>query len=280
MTRRLYLIAMHRAKTYNRTVDPGGEIRLNPLTAGTGQVLSSSIEPKVDLKLGEESEGYNLAQLDDYHSISRSEFRWHPPLRLTLKAQASTAKPKGTLGFGFWNDPFSFSMGQAGAARRFPASPQAIWFFYGSPPNDIVLAPPVPGYGWKAAVLRSPRVPALILAPAALAAIITAQVPLLRRFVMASAINYVHAEETVIRAHLDQLHEYELVWENGGASFYVDGQQVLESDVSPPEPLGFVVWIDNQYAIASPQGGFRFGVIPMDEPQSLMLKDLKIDDLS
>jgi hypothetical protein len=280
MTRRLYLIAMHRAKTYNRAMHPGGKHALNPLTAGTGQVLRSTNDSTFDLKIGGQDEGYGLAQLDDYHHISRSDFRWRPPLQLCLKAKASTASPKGTLGFGFWNDPFSFSLGQAGAARRFPASPQAVWFFYGSPPNDIALAPPVPGHGWKAAVLRSPRVPAVILAPAALAAIVMAQIPLLRRFVMTTAINRVRTKETVIRTRLDQLHEYRLVWESDGTCFYIDDELVLESEISPREPLGFVAWIDNQYAVASPQGGFRFGVIQTEKPQSLKIEDLRIKELA
>jgi hypothetical protein len=29
----------------------------------------------------------------------------------------------------------------------------------------------------------------------------------------------------------------------------------------PPGPLGFVAWIDNQYAIATPQGSLRFGTV-------------------
>jgi hypothetical protein len=41
-----------------------------------------------------------------------------------------------------------------------------------------------------------------------------------------------------------------------------------------------VVWIDNQYAIASPEKGFRFGVIPTGHQQWLEISDLEINDLT
>jgi hypothetical protein len=32
----------------------------------------------------------------------------------------------------------------------------------------------------------------------------------------------------------------------------------------PTRPLGFVAWLDNQYAIATPQGVLRFGTVACD----------------
>jgi hypothetical protein len=40
-----------------------------------------------------------------------------------------------------------------------------------------------------------------------------------------------------------------------------------------------VAWIDNQYAVASPDGGFRFGVLPLAEEQWLEIRDLEVIDL-
>jgi hypothetical protein len=250
--------------------------KLYTLEAGSGRVEVHQ-EGIFILNLDPQSNGYTLAQMDDYHRLARRDFRWGPPLHLQVRALASLNESKGTLGFGFWNDPFSLSIGQSGTARRFPAGPQAVWFFYGSPPNDMVLAPPVPGNGWKAAILRSPRIPSLLLAPAAMAAFVAAQVSILRRVVMTTAQKAIQADEALLHHKLDQSHLYELIWEKHFVRFLVDGELVLHSTITPRPPLGLVIWIDNQYAIASPEGGFRFGMLPIHEAQSLEISELEIN---
>ena len=57
---------------------------------------------------------YTNAQLDDYHDQGgrlprRRPFTRAAPMRLSLRARASRPDPLGTLGFGFWNEPFSVS---------------------------------------------------------------------------------------------------------------------------------------------------------------------------
>ncbi|MDF1499208.1 MAG: family 16 glycosylhydrolase [Anaerolineales bacterium] len=249
---------------------------MKTLTAGGGEVTALENDTHA-LQIEAIPRGYAVAQLDDYHHLARRDLKWRPPLHLRLQARTSIREPSGTLGFGFWNDPFSLSMGLAGTARRVPASPQTLWFFYGSPPNDMALAPPVPGHGWKAAVLRAASIPAWVLAPAALAAFCAARIPLIRRLVMKAAIGTVRADEALIDVSLSDFHQYELVWQRDAVQFLVDGRLILESSVTPRAPLGFVAWIDNQYAVASPEGGFRFGVIPTDQPQTLLISDLRID---
>ena len=123
---------------------------------------------------------YADAQLDDYHGLPRSRFPDAPPARVSLRARASHPAPAGTLGFGFWNDPFSLSGGVLTA-------PNTVWFFYASPPSDMALVEGVPGRGWKAATLNAGRVPTMILAPAALAAIALTRLPGLGRPVMRTA---------------------------------------------------------------------------------------------
>jgi hypothetical protein len=221
--------------------------------------------------------GYADAQLDDYRSLPRRKFPWGPPLRMRLRARASHIAPLGTLGFGFWNDPFTLSLGQGGAARRLPAAPNALWFFYASPPNDMALDPAVPGHGWKAASLRSPAVPSPLLALPALAAAALAQVKWLRRPVMQTALRFVRAEEQRLETPLDEWHTYELHWQAGQAAFYVDSKQVHTAENPPSGPLGFVTWIDNQYAIASPQGGFHFGTLATPEEEWLEVEGLSIE---
>lgn len=221
--------------------------------------------------------GYTNAQVDDYRSLPRHQFPRRPPVLLKLKARASHPHPIGTLGFGFWNDPFTLSIGQGGAARRLPAGPQAAWFFYASPPNDMALVPGIPGHGWKAASLKFPAIPTILLAPLAVGAITLAQIPWLCRPVMRSAQLVITAAERLLDLRLDEWHHYTLDWMPDRVIFEVDGEPILTAQAPPIKPLGFVAWIDNQYAIASPEGGFRFGVLSVEEEQWLELTDLSLE---
>jgi hypothetical protein len=223
--------------------------------------------------------GYGDAQIDDTRRLPRGSFPWRPPLRLRLRARASHAEPPGTLGFGFWNDPFAVSLGQGGAARRLPAPPRAVWFFYASPPAELGFTPGVPGHGWKAMSLRAPAVPALLLAPAAAAALLLTRLPPLRSPVMRLALGSVAAAEALLAARLAEWHAYGIDWSPGRVRFSVDDRVVLESPSPPPGPLGFVAWIDNQYAVASPESGLRFGTLPTSDDQWLEIAGLEIERL-
>ena len=61
---------------------------------------------------------------------------------------------RGTAGFGFWNYPFSMR-------GDILMLPEAIWFFYASPPSNMALVPGIPGWGWKAQVVHSMRAEAV-----------------------------------------------------------------------------------------------------------------------
>ena len=110
--------------------------RLRPIRIGGGTV-DRDAGGVIRLGLPPVDPGYADAQLDDTAGRPRAELRHRPPFRMRLRARVSTPRPVGTLGFGLWNDPFAFSLGFAGASRKLPAWPQALWFFYGSPPNDL-----------------------------------------------------------------------------------------------------------------------------------------------
>ncbi len=221
---------------------------------------------------------YANAQIDDHRDLAREAFHWKPPLSLELEARAHPARPRGTLGFGFWNDPFAFNLGQAGAARRLPASPQAVWFFYGSSPNDLSFTAGVPGHGWKAVSLRTPHIPSIALAlPAAAAAILSA-LPLIRRPVIGLARAFVTSAEQPLDVPLDEWHRYRIEWDLRGAEFWLDGDLVLTAPSPPDGPLGLVAWIDNQYAAVSPKTGLRFGVLPTQGEQRLEIRDLTLNN--
>jgi beta-glucanase (GH16 family) len=86
----------------------------------------------------------------------------------------------------------------------------------------------------------------------------------------------VRVSEVRLGHSISQWHTYKISWGELMVRFYVDDAEVLAANHPPIGPLGFVAWIDNQYAIASPDGGVRFGVIPTVQAQTLELKELKI----
>ncbi len=248
---------------------------LQPHLLGGGRAEKNDVGG-FQLSIPPTSSGYADAQLDDYGSLSRSDFPWAAPLGLRLRSRASHPSPPGTLGFGFWNDPFGISLSGAGSVRRFPAAPQALWFFYGSKPNDFSFADGVEGSGWKAATLRSVRYPAVLLVPGGAAAFLLASLPLLRRWIVPMVRRQAAATEVVLDAPLDEWHEYALTWAADGAIFEVDGEIVAETNIVPHGPLGFVAWIDNQYAVLSEAKGIRFGLLPTTEEYSLEIQGLEV----
>jgi hypothetical protein len=230
----------------------------------TAAAITLAIEP---------GESYSNAQITDYSYVD-FQFKWKPPVRLTLTAQASAPAEglRGTAGFGFWNHPFSPD------ARRLPRLPQAIWFFFGSPPNDMPLAMNVPGNGWKAATLDAGRAPALLLAPFALPSIFLLRIPALYRRLYPPIQRRLAIHEAALDGDLlaDE-HAYSIDWRTDGATFAVDGQIVLETATAPRGAAGFIAWIDNQYAIVTPQGRFGWGLIQPERGQWLTLRNIVID---
>ncbi len=244
---------------------------LTVVEIGGGQVAHQPAVGQARLQLpASAGRAYADAQLDDYHGRPRSRFPDQPPLRLSLRARASHAAPAGTLGFGWWNDPFTLAGGVL-------AAPNAAWFFYASPPSDMALVDGVPGWGWKAATLNAGRYPGLLLAPAALAAMALAAVPGLGRPVLAAARRVMAAREAALaEVRLTDWHTYDLDWRGAEAVFRVDGLERLRSPVAPRGPLGLVMWMDNQYAVASRAGRFGFGLCAVPEPQWLEIDALTV----
>jgi len=251
-------------------------IALQPTLSGAGKVEALD-QTLFRLILPAQKKGYSNAQLDDYAALSRNQFKWRPPLRFEIEARTSLAKPTGTLGFGFWNDPFSFSVGQMGAARRIPAAPQTLWFFYSSPDNDIRLVPGVPGNGWKAASLQTPNLHPITLAPVAGMAMALSNLPVLRKLMHRIITRIAKSSEAMLSHPINEWHTYAIEWTAAGARFFVDGALALQTDQPPAGPLGFVTWIDNQYAVFSSSRGLRFGTLPTSNKQQLEVRNIIID---
>jgi hypothetical protein len=213
---------------------------------------------------------YADAQIDDYSTLTRGAFPWKPPLRMEVRARASLPAAsaqqnqsneqilRGTAGFGFWNYPFS-------ARGDILMLPEAIWFFYASPPSNMALVPGVAGWGWKAQVIHTLR-PGTLLAilPTALATswgwLSGQEAPAARWFQRLSG-----AHEAILPVTMTEWHTYTLEWRVAEALFRVDGKRVLSVPHPPTRPLGFVAWLDNQYAIATPRGVLRFGTVSTDQ---------------
>jgi hypothetical protein len=256
-------------------------IRTTP-NGGTLDVGASGL--RLALPEGAHAGAYSDAQIDDYGTLPPSRFPWRPPLHLEVRARAShPAHParemplerlenqqwlRGTAGFGFWNYPFSLT----GAVLRLP---EAIWFFAASPPSNMALAPGSPGWGWKAQVVHAHRPGALLAALPTAAAVAWARVS--RREALAA--QWVQrlsgASEEPLEADLREWHSYTIDWQPDWARFAVDGVEALAVANPPRGPLGFVAWIDNQYAIATPRGQFRFSTLATG-PEWLEMESLRI----
>jgi hypothetical protein len=226
---------------------------------------------------------YADAQIDDYSQLKRAAFPWRSPLRMVVEARSSlpVADPllqapqheilRGTAGFGFWNYPFSLR-------GDILMLPEAVWFFYASPPSNMALVPDIPGWGWKAQVVHAMRPGALLATlPLALStslALATGHNQPAARWMQRLS----GAREALLRVDSTVWHTYTLEWREQAAYFWVDGVEVLVAPVPPTRPLGFVAWLDNQFAIATPRGVLRFGTVSSG-PQWLEMAKLTIEPL-
>jgi hypothetical protein len=226
------------------------------------------------------SRTYSNSQIDDYQGLPRSRFAWHPPLRLTVRARFShrAEQLRGTAGFGFWNDPLLMT------EKRLPALPGAVWFFYASSPSNMKLDVSAPGYGWKAASIDARRSAALFWA--SLAPLL---VPLMNhgrayRICWPPIQRALRIREAVIPVDMTQWHTYCLDWGKEYARFRLVGERADSSRVmlaapSPRGPLGFVMWLDNQFLVLTPWGRIRWGLLDVPGRQWMEVDYLEISPL-
>ncbi|HZT99633.1 MAG TPA: hypothetical protein VFA10_08250, partial [Ktedonobacteraceae bacterium] len=176
---------------------------------------------------------YTDSQIDDYGERSRSDFPWRLPLRMEVRARSSQAAAtstsipessnilRGTAGFGFWNYPFS-------VRGDILMLPEAIWFFYASPPSNMALVPDSIGWGWKAQVVHSLHVGALAaVLPTILATgwgRLTGDIRPAARWLQRLS----GTHEALIPVDMTIWHTYVLEWSKETATFWVDGSLVLQ----------------------------------------------------
>lgn len=214
---------------------------------------------------------YTNAQIDDYAGLPRRRFRWRPPVTMTLRARFSAGSEclVGTAGFGFWNDPFLMT------GWRTPAPPRAVWFFFAAPPSNMALAQDVPGFGWKAATIDALSPAAMVGAPVA-AALWLLRSPRLRRRLWPVLQRAFGIDEALVPVSMDAWHTYGIEWQSDFVLFTVDGKSVFATQRSPRGPLGFVLWIDNQWLMLSPEGTFGAGVTARNCLQWLDVEDVQL----
>ena len=156
--------------------------------------------------------------------------------------------------------------------------PEAVWFFYASPPSNMALVPGIPGWGWKAQVVHTMNLRSLVatvpLASTIALGHLTGKTRAAARWMQKVSGAY----EALLDVEMHEWHSYMLEWKFSEALFWVDDALVLRSPHSPTRPLGFVAWLDNQYAIATPRGVLRFGTVA-SSPEWLELESVQIDQL-
>lgn len=248
--------------------DPAERWRL--WRVGDGQIVVDEEGLRLAVPRGDGSR-YSNAQIDDYVGLPRWRYPWQPPLRLHVRARFSRS-PHGTAGFGFWNHPFAPNTGVG-------ALPRALWFFRASPPTDLPIAIDVPGNGFKAATIDALRARALRWIPAAPAVVLLNQWDAAYRRVWPRVQRDLSIAETPLDAAIDAWRDYRIDWRLDSVAFSIDDRIVLETDRVPRGPLGFVAWIDTQYAIATPRGRLGWGLLPVPQPQWLDLAQLAIEPL-
>ncbi len=245
-------------------------MELRYLELNGGQVSGVDV---LQLSLPPTGQGYADAQIDDYGlAAGRTKYPWGPGTRLTLRARFSHGRDElvGTAGFGFWNAPFG------DPTIRWPALPQAAWFFYASQPSDLPFAASGPGRGWFAATIDAGTSRALLTAPLAPAVLLMNQSRKMRIRLWPWLRRQLQISFAPIELPMDRWHVYELLWTSDGCTFSIDESLVLQTAYSPHGPLGFVCWLDNQYMVATAHGRFRWGTLATTYAQSLQITDLQL----
>ncbi|MEI7846563.1 MAG: hypothetical protein WCK35_12235 [Chloroflexota bacterium] len=251
---------------------------LRPRSTPGAETLIADKGWRLQIPTGQ-NQDYRLSQLDNTNGLERRNFPLKSSGNLRLRCRASQLKLPGTWGFGFWNDPFAFSLGLQGMSRRLPVLPNACWFFYSSPENHLSFQNNLPASGFLAQTFRSPKIPSSLMLPAALGA------PLLywknlSRYLRKLAGKVVIEDSLQLNLDPTDWHNYQLDWNAKIVTFQIDQSIVFQTSCSPHGPLGCVIWIDNQYAAWKPDGGLSAGNLPIQSNTWLELEDLEISGTS
>jgi hypothetical protein len=240
---------------------------------GNGSVYRRPGTLHLALQADETNSTYHNAQITEY-TPAQKDFQFRAPLTMKIVAYGSLHpnNMRGTAGFGFWNHPFSPDQKGWGL-------PQTLWFFFSSKESNMALAKGVEGNGWKAATMDAKRGLARLLLPLAPIAVLLMRVKALYNALYPIGQGALGIQEVRLESELlTALHTYEIDWRKDGATFRVDGEVVHETSHAPQGALGFIAWIDNQFAVVTPQGNFQMGLVPVEKVQSLVIESIEISE--
>ncbi|MDQ6643660.1 MAG: family 16 glycosylhydrolase, partial [Chloroflexota bacterium] len=131
-------------------------------------------------------------------------------------------------------------------------------------------------WGWKAQVVHSMRFAALTATIPTALSVAWARLTGTSRPAARWMQKLSGAHEALLPVEMDSWHTYTLEWRHNEAQFWVDGSLVLTAPEPPVRPLGFIAWLDNQYAIATPQGSIQFGSVSSG-PQWFDIASIRIE---
>jgi hypothetical protein len=245
----------------------GGRIgsRWRRYVVGGGELMLTEAGLRLELR-GAEADVLSVAQMDEGQYATVGGRGWRPPVRLTVRARWSHPARDlvGTSGFGFWNDPW----GPGG----FVTSPAWVWFAHYSPPSHVALSTSSLGHGPRGSALAAPRIGRIGLALGNLAL----RLPGVRRLAVKVAGHAVQSGDVPLMLDLCAWHEYTLDWQPTGVTFAVDGTSLGHVAGAPAGPLGFVAWIDNQWAALRPDGAATGGYLSVPATQWLEIAHITI----
>jgi hypothetical protein len=252
----------------------------NLLCRGSGVADCRDGALRLSLPIHAHEGRYSNAQYDDYRRLKRREFKQSFPLSFSCEARWSSSKPRGTSGFGFWNDPFMMT------GWRWPSLPKAFWFICESEKNKLSPSSrdEYPA-GCRAMVVNTNLMSMFESVCESLYESMAA--PLRSCFVKhrngsrqkgSFFAKLSQQSYSAIIPNIDHWNHYRIQWESESILFEVNGQSVLKHHGLLGAPQGMVIWMDNQFAY------FDFfkstwGVERMVEEQSLELRNVKCSAL-
>jgi hypothetical protein len=141
-----------------------------------------------------------------------------------------------------------------------------------------------PGCGWKAASMDTMHLTALLWAPVAPLAVLLMNLRRIYGILWPPIQRVLKVREVALDVDMTQWYTYVLEWGVEQARFSVGREGGASSSPlldapSPSGPLGFVMWLDNQYLVTTPWGKVRWGLLEVPGRQWMEIDSFVIEPL-
>jgi hypothetical protein len=87
---------------------------------------------------------------------------------------------------------------------------------------------------------------------------------------------WISQDSTTINVNVTQWHHYKMILDHDVVTYELDGHNIWKTSITPRGALGFLVWVDNQYAALPPDGKLSYGTLENTEPTWIEVMDLCI----